>query len=814
LTRFIKFAIRRASWIAWICTILAAIGAYYSVLLYMNLRTDIEELLPTSARSVIDLNQVTSRLEAVDNIVLLTFSKDPERSKKFILALAEELKKVPKTTLAGIEYRIDHELEFFKDRRALYIDLSDLIRLKNYIRDKIGYEKDLFNPLNIFRTQEILEPHLDYVALRKKYENKVAGYEHFPNGFYATQDEKVRALIAFMPGKGLNKAMKMKATLEKVVAELNPKSFAPDLEVKYTGNVQNLLEESSALVEDLELSTAIVLVLVTVVMLIFFRSIAATAALVGSLFMGTFWTFGIAYFQVGYLNANTAFLASIVIGNGINFGIILLARYLEERRKGQNNESALQISISSTASSTGAAALAAGLSYGSLMFTGFRGFSQFGVIGLVGMTCCWTSSYLLMPAYLTILDRNLGPAWYHLKQPKPLFSGLMAAWVKRMPVFLSLLSLAGVAVSLGLLKNYKAGIIETDLTKLRDKRSISQGSGALYHYIDDIFKHSFSPMVILPKDRAHSRKIARLFREERDRQGKTSIITTVQTLDDFIPHQQQQKIAVLKEIQRLLPMKYIQLLPPTEKSLVEELLNPKAFSSFQELDLPPMILGKFRETDGTLGKIVLVDKLIEKGSDDAREIVRFVKMGRRITDSVAPNAPVAGDLPISVDMFEAITVDGPKATFLAFIAVVILVIVLFRNLKAVSLVLLALGLGVIWLAGLIIGFNLKINFLNFIALPITFGIGVDYGVNIFQRYRMEGPGKILSVIRNTGGAVILSSMTTIIGYGSLLLAGNQAFVSFGLLAVLGEITCVIAAIISLPAFLCCLEKIVGNQPVE
>jgi predicted RND superfamily exporter protein len=227
-----------------------------------------------------------------------------------------------------------------------------------------------------------------------------------------------------------------------------------------------------------------------------------------------------------------------------------------------------------------------------------------------------------------------------------------------------------------------------------------------------------------------------------------------------------------------------------------------------------MVLGKFRETDGTLGKIVLVDKLIEKGKDDARDITRFVSMGRKITDSVAPNAPVAGDLPISVDMFDAITIDGPKATLLAFAAVVILIVVLFRNFKTIGLVLISLGLGVVWMAGIIVGFKLKINFLNFIALPITFGIGVDYGVNIFQRYRTEGPGKILAVIRNTGGAVILSSMTTIIGYSSLLIAGNQAFVSFGQLAVLGEITCVTAAIISLPAFLCCLERIFGPKPIS
>jgi predicted RND superfamily exporter protein len=162
---------------------------------------------------------------------------------------------------------------------------------------------------------------------------------------------------------------------------------------------------------------------------------------------------------------------------------------------------------------------------------------------------------------------------------------------------------------------------------------------------------------------------------------------------------------------------------------------------------------------------------------------------------------VAGTIAVSSDMIRAISHDGPRATLFAFIAVVTLTIVLFRNIRIISLVLFALFLGVIWLAGIILGFNLKINFLNFIALPITFGIGVDYGVNIFERYREAGDKNILKVIKNTGSAVGLCSFATIVGYTSLLIAGNQGFVSFGLLAVAGEITCVIAAIVALPSYL-------------
>jgi predicted RND superfamily exporter protein len=200
--------------------------------------------------------------------------------------------------------------------------------------------------------------------------------------------------------------------------------------------------------------------------------------------------------------------------------------------------------------------------------------------------------------------------------------------------------------------------------------------------------------------------------------------------------------------------------------------------------------------------MVLVEPPLNNELWETSKLLGFIRDLRKAADDVSPGMPVAGQLPVTADMFEAVLRDGPRATLFAFLAVLMLVIFLFRNIRIISLALFALLLGVTWMAGAILGFHLKINFLNFIALPITFGIGIDYGVNIFQRYRQEGRGSILRVIRYTGGAVALASLTTIIGYSSLLIAGNQAFVSFGRLAVLGEITCLFAAMISLPAYLC------------
>ena len=88
--------------------------------------------------------------------------------------------------------------------------------------------------------------------------------------------------------------------------------------------------------------------------------------------------------------------------------------------------------------------------------------------------------------------------------------------------------------------------------------------------------------------------------------------------------------------------------------------------------------------------------------------------------------------------------------------------------------LVALFFGVVWTIGPVAMVDMKLNFLNFIGLPITFGIGIDYAVNVLNRYRIEGPGSMERAVATTGGAVALCSLTTLIGYSSLLIADNQA----------------------------------------
>ncbi|HKA88022.1 MAG TPA: MMPL family transporter, partial [Haliangiales bacterium] len=164
------------------------------------------------------------------------------------------------------------------------------------------------------------------------------------------------------------------------------------------------------------------------------------------------------------------------------------------------------------------------------------------------------------------------------------------------------------------------------------------------------------------------------------------------------------------------------------------------------------------------------------------------------------------------DVLRATETDGPKATAAA-LAAAVLVVLLLVGLNRHSLVTLAccvsgtlLMLATTWLLGL------KVNFLDFVALPITIGIGIDYSVNIAARERRDGPGTARRALATVGGAVAMCSFTTIVGYGSLLLSANRGIRSFGTAAIVGEVTCLVAALALAPALLGLLRP-PGKRPL-
>jgi len=117
----------------------------------------------------------------------------------------------------------------------------------------------------------------------------------------------------------------------------------------------------------------------------------------------------------------------------------------------------------------------------------------------------------------------------------------------------------------------------------------------------------------------------------------------------------------------------------------------------------------------------------------------------------------------------------------------------------VILALLPVGIGTLWLAGLMGWVGIPVNLSNIMTLPLVIGIGVTNGIHILNRYAEEGTPGIFA--RSTGKAVLVSGLTAIAGFGSLMLAQHSGIHSLGVVMSAGMALCMIAALTFLPAVL-------------
>ncbi len=228
---------------------------------------------------------------------------------------------------------------------------------------------------------------------------------------------------------------------------------------------------------------------------------------------------------------------------------------------------------------------------------------------------------------------------------------------------------------------------------------------------------------------------------------------------------------------------------------------PKKLAKVGIADLPELVARPFAEKDGTRGNIVYIVPSEGRSVYDAHYLLEWADSFRTVK---LPDGTVihgTGDPVIFADMLINIGEDAPKAILLSLIGTLLVILFAFRGKPAGWLALAALLLGVSWLVAFLALRDIKLNFLNFVALPISIGVGADYAINVMKRRQIEGDEVLYSVLVQTGGAVVLCSLTTTLGYVALLLSINRAVQSFGLAAAVGEVTTLVSAVLILPAVL-------------
>jgi len=380
------------------------------------------------------------------------------------------------------------------------------------------------------------------------------------------------------------------------------------------------------------------------------------------------------------------------------------------------------------------------------------------------------------------------------------------AWiVARAPRVIVVLGVGLAATgTIALVRYVRTDPMEYDMNNLRNDRTVNADEMKEKQLANDITGYVGSEAMAILVDRSDQVTALRDALYARRDASNPSLrpFKDIHALEDFVPKDQAKKIPILLAIKaKLLRARARGLVTDADWFDLERHLPGDSITPFVDAALPADVARAFTESDGTRGRVVYISPTDATMTEDAHYLLRWADAYRETRLPDGTTVLGSGRAVIYADMWAAVIAAIPPAVTFSFLTTALVVVIAFRARRASLLVLAALLVGIGWLGGLFAILHIRLNFLNFIALPITFGIGVDYAVNIVQRYLIEGKKGAVQTLRETGGAVVLCSLTTTLGYLALVSSINLAVRSLGLAAVLGEISCLLAAVLVLPAAL-------------
>jgi predicted RND superfamily exporter protein len=112
-----------------------------------------------------------------------------------------------------------------------------------------------------------------------------------------------------------------------------------------------------------------------------------------------------------------------------------------------------------------------------------------------------------------------------------------------------------------------------------------------------------------------------------------------------------------------------------------------------------------------------------------------------------------------------------------------------------------LAMGLVWMLGAMALFGIRINFVNAVILPMIIGMGIDNSVHLMHRYLEEGGKDAVYALSATGRAMTMCTITTMLGFGSLVTARYQALSTMGWVTIFGMGFCLITSLTLLPTIL-------------
>ena len=679
-------------------------------------------------------------------------------------------------------------------------------------------------------------------------------------GYFFTENDKFLLFLVTPKGDGYASRTKDLALLRDVVHRVQIRY--PGLQAGVTGPDALEADEMSSSMKDVTLATWLSLAGQMALLIIFLRSLRRTLVEGLVLILGLCWTFGLVTLVVGHLNLLSLIFAPLMLGLTIDYGIHWFCRLEEEEASvGHCSISVLACTFQRSAPGIVYAGLAAVVSFVPLAFVGFKGLAELGLILAMGILVMLVATLILVPALVTITEKCAPDALPEDCPPRPT-PFLHLHWHR--PGLLVALGVAITALG-GLSLHY----VPFDLNPLHLQNPSTESVVWENKLIEDSkYSTSYGALATasLQELQARSEALKKLptvshvesvlsFLPQQVK-AKRQILREMLPVINSInfpaapagPSDPQELAGILSRINFKMDeaAKNLEKEQATTKEQVEEthrLINqivPRLMAGDPQLNQRLVDYGKYFFSD-LRDTWVLFRGYVKSGlnapvptladlplsvrqrfvSPDGMYLLRVfpsedtwnfgpLKLFVKSLWSVDPNA--VGDPVLLYNFTLGFRNSILWAAGMALLAIAVMLVLLFRSLKMAMLALIPLVVGTGLTINLMWLLDLPFNQANVLFVPLVLGEGIEFGIIILARWRLEESARAITMPASTAKGVALAALTTTVGFGSLMVSGHRGTFSLGLLATVGSLSVLLASLSILPAFLRLVEKGSSRQP--
>jgi uncharacterized protein len=617
----------------------------------------------------------------------------------------------------------------------------------------------------------------------------------------------------------------------------------PDMQIGLTGLPIIEHDEMSSSESSMAIATVLSMAGVVIVVVLGFGGLRHSMLPMIALLLGMIWSLGYTVLTVGHLNILSSAFGAILTGLGINYGVYITARYLQLREAKKTVEEALLETSGTVAPGIVVGMVATAVSFYMAGFTEFVGVAELGIVAGGGVLLCCLAALTVLPAMIYLSDRYQNrllpqPLEFH-RWLKPICAhprgvligglagtlllafGMSRVWYDHNLLHMQAEGLESVALEQKILTegdqsaSFAISIADNAQTLLARKKQFLQLSSVKNIIeIDSILApdDSMSPSAIAAKrplieqiscsltnlpskvpqiPLASMEELGQMFAQAQSMPWGGSTGENIR--------QRVQQITAL--MQKLPPAECYARLAGFQQSMANDVLtrlyalrssaNPEPPHLS---DLPESLVARFVSPSG---KHLM--KIYSKGDIwDMSAMEQFVRQVRSI-DKKATGNPI--------QIYEAslqMKRSYEQATWFALCTILPIMFLNLGNLRDTLLAVLPLGVCMLQLFGIMGFLNIPFNAANMISLPLMLGMGVDNGINIVYDFRRQTDKYRMSP--STAVAVILNTLTTMVGFAVLMIADHRGLQSLGRVLTIGMSCCLVSSLIILPAFLAWIAR--------